>query len=284
MANSIAYAARYVPVLDAVYAAESKTSILDANQDLVKESDGVGEIKIAKVSMDGLGDFSRASGYAEGATNLAWETVKFDKERSQTLKVDRLDNAESMDILFGRVGGEFVRTKVVPEIDAYRIAKIVGTSGITKVTETVDAATIVAKLRAAAVAMDNAAVPENDRVLFITPANLALIEDLDTNKSKAVLSRFSTIQTVTPNVFKSAIELADGSSAFGFKPASGAVDVNFLAVDKAAIVTATRQYLKYFSPDVDQDGDNHVFKYRLGYLCQVLENKVAGVYASIASA
>ena len=284
MANSIAYAARYVPVLDAVYAAESKTSILDANQDLVKESDGVGEIKIAKVSMDGLGDFSRASGYAEGSTNLAWETVKFDKERSQTLKVDRLDNAESMDILFGRVGGEFVRTKVVPEIDAYRIAKIVGTSGITKVAETVDAATIVAKLRAAAVAMDNAAVPENDRVLFITPANLVLIEDLDTNKSKAVLSRFSTIQTVTPNVFKSAIELSDGSSAFGLKPASGAVDVNFLAVDKAAIVTATRQYLKYFSPDVDQDGDNHVFKYRLGYLCQVLENKVAGVYASIASA
>lgn len=283
MANTIAYAARYVPVLDQVYAAESKTSILDANQDLVKDGDGYGEIKIAKVDMDGLGDFSRATGYAEGSTSLAWETVKFDKERSQTLKVDRMDNAESMDILFGRIGGEFVRTKVTPEVDAYRIAKIVGTNGITKVTETVDAATIVAKLRAAAVAMDNAGVPDGQRVLFITPENLALIEDMDTNKSKAVLARFNQIQTITPACFKSAIELNDGASAFGYKAASGAADINFLAVDKAAIVTATKQYLKYFSPDVDQSGDNHIFKYRLGYLCKVLENKVAGVYASIAS-
>ena len=62
------------------------------------------------------------------------------------------------------------------------------------------------------------------------------------------------------------------------KPAK---NVNFLCVEKSAAVTAMDQYIKYFSPDQDQDGDSHVFKYRNNNLYgHVYENKTAGVYVS----
>ena len=83
-----------------------------------------GEIKIAKLDMDGLGDFSRNDGYTKGSTSFVWETIKYDKERSQDLRIDRLDNDEALETPFAKLSGEFIRTKVVPETDAARIAKI----------------------------------------------------------------------------------------------------------------------------------------------------------------
>ena len=62
------------------------------------------------------------------------------------------------------------------------------------------------------------------------------------------------------------------------KPAK---NVNFLCVEQSAAVTAMDQYIKYFNPDQDQDGDSHVFKYRNNNLYgHVYENKTAGVYVS----
>mgnify|MGYP006991463979 FL=1 len=58
-------------------------------------------------------------------------------------------------------------------------------------------------------------------------------------------------------------------------------NVNFLCVEKSAAVCAIDQYIKYFSPDQDQQGDSHVFKYRNNNLyAYCYENKLAGIYCS----
>ena len=111
----------------------------------MRKKGGNGEIKIAKLDMSALGNFDRKSGYTKGNTTLTWETVKYDKERSQDLRIDRLDNAESLGLPFAKLSGEFMRLHVAPETDAARIAKIAGTAGIGKKEETLDTGDAVIK-------------------------------------------------------------------------------------------------------------------------------------------
>lgn len=283
--NNIELSTIYLPMLDEVYKNESKTSILDGDETTVQKGLN-GEIKIAKLDMDGLGDFSRNDGYTKGSTTFKWETVKYDKERSQDLRIDRLDNQDALGLPFARLSSEFVRTKVIPETDAARIAKIASVEGISEKEETInDGAGAVSALRACTSKMDEDEVATENRILFITPTLKGLIDDLDTTKSKKVLERFSTIIEVPQTRMYTAVTLNTGAENYGYKKAEGANEINFLCVERSAAVTAMDQYIKYFSPDEDQNGDDNVFKYRNNNLYgHVYENKKAGVYCSYAPA
>lgn len=283
--NNIEISTIYLPKLDEVYKNEAKTSILDGDETTVQKGLN-GEIKVAKLDMDGLGDFSRNDGYTKGSTTFKWETVKYDKERSQDLRIDRLDNQEALGLPFAKLAGEFVRTKVVPETDAARIAKIASVEGISEKEETLsDGAGVVSALRACTNKMDEDEVSTENRILFITPTLKGMVDDLDTTKSKKVLERFSTIIEVPQTRMYTAVTLNDGKANYGYKKAEGASDINFLCVEKTAVVTAMDQFIKYFTPDEDQNGDSNVFKYRNNNLYgHVYENKKAGVYCSYAPA
>lgn len=283
--NNIELSTIYLPKLDEVYKNEAKTSILDGDETTVQKGLN-GEIKVAKLDMDGLGDFSRNDGYTKGSTSFTWETVKYDKERSQDLRIDRLDNQEALGMPFARLSSEFVRTKVVPETDAARIAKIASVKGISEKEEALsDGAGVVSALRACTNKMDEDEVSTENRILFITPTLKGMVDDLDTTKSKKVLERFSTIIEVPQTRMYTAVTLNDGTENYGYKKADGANDINFLCVEKSAAVTAMDQFIKYFTPDEDQNGDDNVFKYRNNNLYgHVYENKLAGVYCSYAPA
>ncbi|MBE5932971.1 MAG: hypothetical protein E7263_06105 [Lachnospiraceae bacterium] len=280
--NNIELATIYLPLLDEVYKAESKTAILDGDEVTVQKGQH-GEIKVAKLDMDGLGDYTRNSGYTKGSTKFVWETIKYDKERSQELRIDRLDNEESLGILFSKLSGEFIRTKVIPETDAARFAKISSVDGISKKAETLaDGAAAIAALRTCANKMDEDEVSPENRILWLTPTLKGLIDDLDTTKSKKILEKFSTIIEVPQSRFYTAITLNPGTeNSYGYKKAEDGKNINFMCVEKSAAVTAMDQYVKYFTPDQDQNGDDNVFDYRNNNLYgHVYENKRAGVYVS----
>ena len=327
--NNIELSTVYLPLFDEAYKQECKTSILEGDEFTVQKGSN-GELKIAKLDMDGLGDFSRNSGYTQGSTSFVWETVKYDKERSQDLRIDRLDNDENISKPFAKLSGEFMRTKVAPETDAARIAKLASTAGITKKAENLSTgAQVVAALRTCANKMDEDEVLAESRILFITPTLKGDVDDLDTTKSRKVLEKFPTIIEVPQSRMYDSIDLNDGTTAYGYKVAVAkyakttdvAIDetktyytksgdtytavaepvlanigsyyemtapagkaLNFLCVEKSAVVCALDQYIKYFNPDEDQNGDSHVFKYRNNNLYgHVYENKLAGVYASVST-
>lgn len=279
--NNIELSTVYLPLLDRVYKQNSKTSILEGDEATMKRGDN-GELKVAKLDMDALGDFSRNDGYTKGSTTFRWETIKYDKERSQDLRIDRLDNAEALKLPFAKLSSEFIRTKVVPETDAARIAKIAGTDGISTKAETLnDGAAVISALRACSNKMDEDEVDAENRILFITPTLRGTISDLDTTKSKEVLSKFSTIIEVPQTRMYTKIELKNGKTEYGYAKASDGKEINFLCVEKSAAVVHMEQFIKYFTPDQDQDGDDNVFKYRNNNLYgHVYENKLAGVYCS----
>lgn len=72
--NNIELSTIYLPILDEVYKEGAKTSVLDGDETTVRKGNN-GEIKIAKLDMDALGDFDRKSGYTKGSTSLTWEQL-----------------------------------------------------------------------------------------------------------------------------------------------------------------------------------------------------------------
>ena len=284
MANSIALAKVYTNLLDEVYQQSALTAVLESDASLARQGANANEIIIPKLSMSGLADYKRNSGYVNGDVTLNWETVQFNYERGRMFQVDDMDNEETQNIAFGRLAGEFIRTKVVPELDAFRFATYAAVTGAGTATGTLaTGADVIATLRTATSAMDEAEVPMEDRHLFITPTLLGLVEDMDTNKSKEVLARFASITKVPQTRFYSAIKLNDGTSsgeqAGGYVKASGAVDLNFEIIHKPATLQFTKHAVpKIISPEQNQDADAWKYGYRNYGLCDVYENKTAGIY------
>ena len=278
MANTITLAEKFVPVIDGIYKKASLTSILDANTQ--PDFSGVNTVKVMKVTTTGLGDYSKENGYAQGNATLEWEAMTLNEDRSAALTVDRMDNEETLGQAFGVIMNEFIRTNVAPEVDAYRFAKYAKTANIgTASASLADGEAVVKAVRAAATAMDEAEVPSEDRVLFITPTLYGMIQDLDTTKSKEVLNRFSAIVEVPQTRFYTDITMNSGADSWGYTKGGSAKNINFMAVAKSAVVQATKMALpKVFDPDTNQTKDAWLFQYRLYHDAFAYDNKVKGIY------
>ena len=131
MANVIVLRKQYSTLLDEVYKLSSLTAVLDGPNELVKEGANANEILIPKLSMQGLADYNKSTGYVAGDVTLDYETKKCAYDRGRMFNVDAMDNIESAGIAFGRLSGEFLRTQVVPELDAYRLASYAQIPGVT---------------------------------------------------------------------------------------------------------------------------------------------------------
>ncbi len=278
MATTITLAEKFVPVIDGIYKKASLTSVLDAATK--PDFSGVNTVKVMKVTTTGLGDYSKENGFAKGNATLEWEALTLNEDRSAELTVDRMDNEETLGQAFGMIMNEFIRVNVAPEVDAYRFMKYASASGIGKASGSLaDGEAVVKAIRTATTTMDEAEVPSEDRVLFITPTLYGMIQDLDTTKSKEVLTHFSSIVPVPQNRFYTGITLNSGSSAWGYEKGGTAKNINFLAVAKSAVTQATKMALpKIFDPDTNQSKDAWLFQYRLYHDAFTYEQKANGIY------
>lgn len=214
MANSIALFQKYIALLDEVYKLSSLSGDLDGDSTLVRQGANTNEIIIPKLSMDGLADYSRNGGYVRGDVSLEFETVKFYYDRGRQFVVDAMDDEETAGLAFGRLASEFLRTRVVPELDAFRFATYAGVDGISGAQGTLtDGESVLAALLDAVNRMDEDEVPQEQRLLYITPTLHNLIYAIDSYKSKEVLAGFSKTVKVPQTRFYTAIDLKNGTSA-----------------------------------------------------------------------
>lgn len=285
MANSIALFKKYIDLLDEVYKASAKTSVLDIDGALVQAGANANEIIIPKISMDGLADYSRNGGYVNGDVTLTNETVKFNYDRGRKFTVDAMDNEESAGVAFGKLSGEFIRTKVVPELDAVRFAAYAGIDGATAVEGNLATGeAVLAAINAANTALDEAEVPSDGRYLFITPTHRNLAENVDTYKSKAMMEKFASVIDVPQSRFYTVVDLYDGTTpsetAGGYvKDASSGKNINFMIIHKDAVIQYSKHTVnKIFTPEENQNSDGYIFCYRAYGLTDAYENKAAGIY------
>ena len=292
MANNIELFKEYIELIDEVYKRASLTAMLDGNNELAQMVQGSHEFKIPKIDMDGLGDYSRTSGYTEGSVTLDFETKAPNYDRGRVFKVNEMDNVESAGIAFGRLSGEFIRTKAVPELDAFRFAKYASYApNDNKVAADLSTGSDwVGALSTASTVMDDEEVPVEGRHLFLTSTGATAINNLDTTTSRAILDRFADFTIVPQPRFYSAIALkagkvitVDGSqvdeTAGGYAKAAAGKDINFLIVTNGCQI----QYLKHvvnkiIDPMTNQEDDQWKFFYHLYGICEAYNNKKNGIY------
>ena len=281
MANAITLAQKFVPILDEIYKEATLSSVLDGASELAQQGANANELIIPKLDMQGLADYSRNNGYVNGDVTLTNETVKCNFDRGRMFSVDYLDDLETAGIAFGRLSGEFIRTKVAPELDAFRFAAYASASGISKVSAgatLADGADVVAALRAGINEMDEDEVPMTERYLFITPTLYGMVQDLDTTKSREVMDNFAGIIRVPQTRFYTAItQTASGEG--GYTKGGGAADINFMIIHKPAVIQFQKHVApKIITPEANQTADAYKFGYRNVGIADVYENKVSGIY------
>ena len=287
MANTIALAKNYTSILDEVYCNASVTADLTSDNTMVRAGANANEIIYPQISVTGLGDYSRNSGYTDGSVNLEWITSKFNYDRGTKISVDVMDNEESRDIAFTMAGSELMRTKVAPEADAFVFATLAGTTGISKATPATyaDATEFLNALIVAKNKMDEDEVPEEGRILYATPTLMNGVMALDTTKSREILNSFTVKKKVPQSRFYTAIDLLDGKSpseeAGHYKKATEGKDINFMIVHKPAVIKFDKHTVSDIIPaSANPSADADIAKYRKYGIVDVFKNKVAGIYLS----
>jgi hypothetical protein len=290
MPNSIALAEKYLAVTDLVYKNESKTVDLDfANSEI--NFIGANKAEVFKLSMDGLGDYSRNSGYPKGSVTGTWEALTLTKDRGVQLGVDRYDDEETLNQAFGRLASEFERTEVIPEVDAYCFSKLFAGTGNTVATAAITVGTtdVPGLVDSGSLALDDAEVPREGRILYVSPLAYAGLKARITrtlhNEREAVkaIEMYDDMKVVVvPSArFVSAITLNSGATNFGYAPTSGGYKINFMIVHPSAVKKAVKHNMpKIFTPDQNQSSDQYLLDWRLYYDVFVLDNKNKGIFVN----
>ena len=299
MANSIALAQKYLPLLDEVYKRSSLTSRFDMADERVRFV-GSNTVQIYKTSLNGLGNYGRNTGFVDGDATGTWETMTLGKDRGRSFQIDAMDNEETLGMAFGTLAGEFIRTQVVPELDAYRFAKLAGTSNILSATATditVGTTDVIKMIDDADEAMGDAEVPREGRVCFVSEKAYNAIKQNITRyhanengvSHEVEMYNGMEIVRVPKGRFNTAITLYDGTTSGqtsgGFVvPATTSYPINFMIVHPSAIVQVTKHVIpRIFSPEVNQKADAWKFDYRIYHDIFTYANKVKGIYLSAAA-
>lgn len=92
---------------------------------------GGNEIKLPKMSLQGLGSYDRDAGYSGGAVTYSYETFTLTQERGRRFRIDAdVVDDSGFGFAAANAAAEFQRTHVIPEIDAYRYSKLAAAAGI----------------------------------------------------------------------------------------------------------------------------------------------------------
>ena len=229
MANSIEFAKNYTGILDEVYQRAAVSRCLNSGGRMARAGRNAKEILISKISVTGLGDYTRNVGYKTGSITYEYETHSFGYDRAIRLFADVMDVEESGVLdCFVEAGAELQRTQVAPEGDAYTFSQIASTEGVTVKAEDLSEASavdVLAALRAVTNDMDEKQVSTGSRYLFITPTLRGVLDDFslaNPTRSNRVLERFSRIVEVPQVRFYTAIDLLSGDDdQFGYQKAAG---------------------------------------------------------------
>lgn len=284
MPNTIALAKNYINNLDEVYSLASVTSDLTSDPTMSKAGANANEIVYPQISVSGLGDYDRNSGYTTGAVDLKWKTATFNYDRGTRISVDVMDNEESRNLAFGMAGATLMREKAAPEADAFAFATLAALDGISKTTGTIaDASQFLDALLTAWSKMDEDEVPQEQRILYATATLLNSVMALDTTKSREILGKFAVKKAVPQARFYTAIEMLDGKSSgeeLGhYKKATSAADINFMIIHKPAVIKFDKHIASNIIPaEANPDADADIIKYRKYGLVEAYANKRAGIY------
>ena len=290
--NSIALASKFLPFVDQVYKMESKSAILDTANEFVR-FDGANAVKLYNLSVLGMGNYSRNAGFVNSDVTGTWETYTLSTDRGRSYMLDVLDNDETLGLSLGNLLNVVEREHIIPEVDATRFAAYAtNANAANKTTETLaTGAATVASIDGASVALDNAEVPYEGRILFVSPKVYGLlkagitrfIQNGEDNVNYAIeMYNDMRVIRVPQTRFYTSITLAtpsDNDDA-GDYTANGN-GINYMIVHPSAVAQVMKHYVaRVFAPQQNTQADAWLCQPRYAHGAWVLSHKTNGIYVS----
>lgn len=323
MANSIALITKYLPnVVDKVFAEDSKTALLVSGGKYVDINfREAGYVKIFSILMDGLSDYYRVNhvgqenslsyahdnqnnganyrdGYQRGNVSGEWEIFKLRYDRGKQFLVDNMDNEETAGQIIANLLAEFLRTKVVPEVDIVRFSTIASKCNATLgnlVVETIAENTALKNIISAQEWLKDHEVPEEDQILFVSPAFNTLLQNsteltkfitqADFRSEKGVtfrLNAFNGMPIVVVPSDRFYTDVIVGQN--GYAPSATSKVMNYMICSRKACVPIVKlEKSKVWSPETQDDFDGYKVNLRIYHDLIVPKNKVVGSYVSVSN-
>ena len=291
MANTINYAESFSQFLVQKYEAEMRSFALTQSNPQVQWLDAK-TIKLPVISLTGYKDHTRTQGFNSGSLTNTWEAKELKFDRDVEFFVDAMDVDETnMVASVANIQTVFEREQAIPETDAYRFSKIYSefvAKGGSVNTTTLTASNFLDWFDTAMCDMDDEGVPEEGRLLYLTPAMFKIA------KNAQGLTRFINVNGASDNAINRKVwdlddvEIIKVPSArmktaydftTGFVPARGAGQINCIAVHPDSVVARERySYIKMFAPGSDsRTGDGYIYQNRKYGDLFLLNQRLAGV-------
>lgn len=328
MANNIALIEKWLPnVVDTVFAEESKTALLENGSKFIDvDFKDAAYVRILDILMDGLSDYWRVNhagvagsgayahdnsnngydadghpyrdGYHRGNTQATWEIYRLRYDRGKQFLVDNMDNEETAGAIIANLLTEFIRTKVVPEVDALRFSTIAGKANVTLgnlVSGAIAANTILASFNAGFEWLTEHEVPEEEQIIFVSPSVMTMlrsttelvhfIQQADYKSEKGITFTLPAyegrpIVMVPSDRFYTEIDINQN----GYAPTANSKVINFMICSKKAILPIVKlNKSKIWSPETQDDFDGFKVNFRIYHDTIVPKNKLVGTYVSVSS-
>lgn len=299
--NTLATAALFQQQLDKQMIEGATSGWMEKNAGMVKYSGGR-DVKIAKLTMDGLANYDRDAGYTQGAVTLEYGTYTMAQDRNRRFQLDAMDVDETNFVAnAANVTTEFQREHVIPEVDAYRYSKLASLAATAshKTEYTPAPADVLAKLLSDIAAVQDEIGETEPLVITMSIPAAVILDQADKVEKELDVMQFTQggvqmkvksidntpIIRVSSKRMKSAFLFYDGKTSGqtkgGFIPATGAVDVNWIiSARRAPIAVSKTDTMKIFDPVANQGADAWLIEYRKFHDLWVPDNQLTGVWVN----
>ncbi len=277
--NSIETATAYSGELDKLFVNKSVTGFFTDNV-FGARFVGAKTVVLPNIDFQGLNNYDRDTGFNRGAVTVSNTSYTMQMDRARSLQIDREDLDETgIASLAGKVLGEYVRTKVVPECDAYVLSKLAAAAVENDNVEDEDFGNIYAKFNNMVAAVRKKVGFEEELVAFVNSDAMAAMQNNPEFVRALTVSDFKKgeINTTVKSINSVAIiptrdDLLYSQFAFlndaegGFKPGSDCLKVSMLICPKrCAYLVKKSEQLRVFSPEQNVGADAYKFDYRIYY-------------------
>lgn len=291
--NTLENANVYSEELDRLFTQKSATGFF-ADNAFGARFVGAKTVIVPDIDFSGLADYDRDTGFTRGAITVSNTSYTMQMDRARSLQIDREDLDETgVANLAGKILGEYVRTKVVPECDAYVLSKLSGLAATRGNLINGETDKPYAALCELINNVQEKVGYDTELVAFIDSCMYARLMNTDEISRMVTVSDFKqgeidlkvkslngvALIPVVSERMKTAYSFKTGNAG-GFIPAQNAKEVYMLvcAKDGAHLMKKTEK-MRIFAPDQNPDADAFKFDYRIYYDVFVKKSGLDAVWA-----
>lgn len=257
-------------------------------------------IKLPRITVSGYKDHNRSNlNFNTGTYTNDWEPKKLTHDRDIEFAVDPMDVDETNLVLsIGNIQNRFENEQAIPEKDKYRFSKLFAEATTYAATASKDGAKldttalttekILEAFDSAMEYQDEMEVPEEGRILYVTPAIDKMLKNAkDITRNINVDSNNNTINRIVRRLDDVVIKKVPSSRmktkydfTVGAVPATDAGQINFILIHPSCVIARDKySYIHLFAPGTDsRTADKYLYQNRNYGDLFLIENKAVGCY------